>query len=131
MIAKNAHPSGPGAGPLPDDTADLSPDEQDLDARLVAALQARPAPAIPLHFAERVARRATLQTATLPGARLRWGLRAALLGAAISLGAMFWLAFATQRHTQPGISALLLQTLYLGEFALAVYAATRFRSLSS
>lgn len=129
MNTDPAHNASAGSLQKSDPRSLLSADLQHLDARIVTALQARPVPAISLGFAKRVARAATTQASNVPSAHIRWGFRAALVGAAILLVAMFCLAFATQRHPQLGTSALLMQTLYLGEFALAIYGAIRFRSL--
>jgi hypothetical protein len=85
---------------------------------------------IPDGFAARVAGASAAQSMpSLPHLRLRWGLSAALIGAALLLGAMFWLASATQAEDRLGAFAVLLQTLCLGEFALAVYGAARFSRL--
>jgi hypothetical protein len=101
-----------------------------IDQRIASVLASRPAVPIPFGFAVRVARAAAAQPLPrTPRLRLPWGLSAALLSAVFLMVAMIWLASATHIEVRLGALSVVFQTIYLAEFALAIWGALRFHRL--
>jgi hypothetical protein len=104
---------------------ELTTRQQQLDGQITRMLAERPRVTVPPEFAARVGRAAS----ALPQRshmRVRWGVLAAVAGAVVLLGAMFWTASATTHSPATSAFPLALQTIYLAEFAVAMYAAVRF-----
>ncbi len=105
---------------------ELTAQQQQLDEQITQMLSERPRIAVPAEFAARVGRAASALPPARSQRRLRWGVLAALAGAVVLLGAMFWTASAATHSSAAGEFPLVLQTIYLAEFALAIYTAVRF-----
>ncbi len=105
---------------------ELTPPQQQLDEQIIRMLSERPGIPVPADFAARVVRAASARRRPRSRMRVRWGVLAALAGAVFLLAAMFWTASATTHSSATGEFPLVLQTIYLAEFALAVYTAVRF-----